>query len=559
MPSNPVGKARHFLFLAALALKAGAPLDFINFLIYRTPWGLAWARLLGHRFHRSTFVWFRKGDANTRVTLLLPRLKMQYPALRSIELELDLYSRDGRPVKKWRIPELSLEKPFVLDAGRLPVEFRVDGPFEGSLLIRQRLHLPDKDVLRGKALFSSMHTYIDYYSEGAFVTTLHDYSAFLPDQGISYAKLGMIPAYCDSRRETFLIFHAANAGIGGRDLEVRLYNAAGACLQTRLAAMKPFSVRKTTLSEFFPDAPSFLGGEAGQVVVQGLFRAVLRRIAYGIEDKASKTFSLDHCYYHGVEKPTFISAEQRERVPKGWSNPFFVIEDEHLSTSALLFQSAEDPVEKHVDVLVYDAQGKCVARVSPFARLKGNAVKRISIRDLLGPGFSLPFMGHAEVLYHKEPNARRYPKELDLYVEYNSGGRLATVIFGADAWNSSKAIQNKSYRSCCRIVCDARHTTYVAISNCSHDYNYSLNVFFTLSLCIEEGQVLESKKMNIAPNATLFLPVEELFPRAAELLGDNQGVGILTTTDINCACLTHVFLTQDRVSKALSVEHSLDV
>lgn len=553
-------KLRNLLSLGRAAAKAGAWLSFLDFLVYRSPLGLRWARWKGDDFHRSTLFWFKEdGRVHTRAVFLLPRLLMSYPELERVDLVFEFYSPEGTLVLRRSLKDVEVKAPWVLDSKNLPADFRLPLPFEGSLLVKQKLRMDERRIFKKQGLFAATHTYLDYYSEGSFITTLHDYSAFLPDQGIQEASLGMIPAYCDEGYETFLVFHAARAGSGKRDLEVVLLNADGGKRVRRFPGLKPFAMKKVFISRLFPGAGEFLKGGMGQVVVRGIFRQVLRRLAYGIHDKRENTFSLDHCYYSVLPNRTYLPAVGRRRIRKGWFNPFFVIEDEMRSTSAILFQSAAEERGKEVDLLVYDAAGRLLFHEAPFVHLRGDRVCRISMRERLEKNrVPLPFKGHAELLYHEDAGRDFYEKELDVCMEYRSCGKPATVIFSAELWNPPYEIQNPSYRSVSRVLCNDTHTTYLAISNCSYDYDYRLEVPFTLSL-IAGDKILEKKECRIGPNGTLFKPVEECFPEAKALLKTAGGVGLVTTTDIPASCLTHLFFTEDRKSRAFSVEHSLDV
>jgi hypothetical protein len=555
-----VNRARKLARLAALVFRTGAWALLADHLVYRTPARLAWARLRGHRFHRSTMFWFcERPDLHTRATLLLPRFRHDYPDVRSADLEFTLFDLSGQRVFTRRIENASIEAPFVLDSRRPPAGFSFPRPFEGMMLVTQRLGgVPDRRIVARDGLFNATHTYLDYYREGAFVTTLHDYCAYLPDQGLQTARLGMIPAYCDAEKETFLVFHAAGAGIGPRDLEVRLLGPSGLERRARLGALAPFATRRVLLSELFPDARQGLAGATGQVVVEGLFRELLTRIAYGVADRATGAFSLDHCYYSIASRGRFLTGEQRSKIAKGCFNPFLVLETDAVTTSVLIFHAAQEEPQTY-DLLVYDAEGRLVLRREPFRKAEGNAVERVDMRPILeSAGIPAPFLGHAELLYHREPDRRRYDRDLDVLAEYRTGNRFATVIFGADIWNPPQPVKNLTYRSGSRVVCDDLHTTLLAVSNVSYAYDYALEVPFTLNL-VGGGRVLESRRFTIGPNATLYRDIEEFFPEARRLLEPWGGIGLVTTTDINTNCLTHLFFTQDRRSRALSVEHSLEV
>ncbi len=497
---------------------------------------------------------------------MLNRIPAEYGA-ETVDLDLTFYTAEGDPMITWQLKEVPCTNPFVLDSKKLPKEFQIQKPFNGTLLMKIWINLPDKEVIKKqRGLFSSTRTFIDFYREGDFVTSTHDYCQYLPDQGINPSTSGMIPAYCNGTSETFIVIHATKPGIGPRDLQVTLYNEQGNEKRVPLPPFKPFSMRRIMISELFPDAEIFLGGRLGQVEIEGNFPQIMKRIAYGIQNKQTGTFSFDHAF-HVVDSQMTVegsirvpmTAEQRERWPKGWFTPFFVIETEQVSSSAILFHSVRDILPKHIDLLLYDMEGKRLKEIPSYAYLSKNEVKRVDVRELLlQHGIPLPFIGMVELIYHKDPSYKYYSRVLDVCVEYNTKGRFGSVIYGSELWNGPKAIQNNKYHSCSRIVCNEAQTTYLAISNCGYTYDYSLSTRFTLNLC-SKGGIKRKATGILGPNATIFKAIDEFFPDAQELLAGTQGVGYSLTTDIDCSYLVHQFMTQDRKSGVFAVEHNINV
>ncbi|MBI4041880.1 MAG: hypothetical protein HY391_00225, partial [Deltaproteobacteria bacterium] len=491
----------------------------------------------------------------------------EFPDIKTIDLSFELYDDKGRLVKEWEDPKVSVGRPYLIDSRHFqesffsPKNYHIPTPFSGSLLIKQKINdLSDAQIFNKLGgFFASASNYIDYYQEGSFVTTLHDYSAYLPDQGMNRACLGLIPAFCDEERETFFIVHAAKAGIGRRDLKIFLYNAKGEKRITPLPPLPPFGLHKIHLSTLVSDAKEFLGGKSGQIEIEGIFRQLMTRIAYGVHQKASGAFSLDHCYYSRLKDAHPLSAVQREKVKKGYFNPFLILENEQVTTSVTLFQSEHEPWKKCLDLLIYDEGGKCVFVKPLVLEMQGNRVETIEMGKVLqGAGISLPFVGHGEVLRHLDSEQKDYSRDLDLYLEFRQKNSLANVIFGSKVWNPPEEIGNKSSLISygCRVICDEIHTTYLGISNCSYDYDYHLDVQFHLDLVVN-GAVAARSTLSIGPECTLFKSVEEYFPKAKEELSRSGGVGLLSYTILNSNYLVTVFLTQDRKSEALSLEHTV--
>ena len=555
-------KIKSFLKACQIALKTNSYGELANFLIYRSSFGRLWARFNGYFFHQSTVIWFQdSGKVHSRITLLLNRLKREFPQLQTVNLDLEFYADNGTLISQWQQKQIPCTRPFVLDSKELPSQFSIPKPFNGTLFVKLWLNLPDRDVVNRKGLFASARSFIDYYEEGNFITTLHDYCQYVPDQGINYCCSGMIPAYCNPDAETFILIHATKPGIKTGELEAILYNNQGGEKRVTLSSFQPFQMRQIMISELFPDAHEFLGSDLGQIEVEGNFPQVMKRIAYGVRDKHSNAFSFDHAIYTIEPKiggsGVILNFAQRKKMPKGWFNPFFVIENEFVTTSALLFHHKKEPMPKHVDILIYDDTGKLIVNAPSYALLNQTKVIRIGVRELLAKhGISSPFMGHGEAIYHQDSAYKRYSTTLELCVEYVSSGRFNSVIYGSEPWNGPRAFANKHHLSGSRVVCNEAQTTYMAISNCSYDYDYDLTACFTLNLLVG-GEIKRRKSFTLAPNATFFKAVDEIFPDACELFLDYQGIGYLVTSDLNCSYLTHAFLDQDRKSKVFSVEHSL--
>lgn len=549
-----------WLFLFREVFRIRAFLTFLDFLIYRTPLGYRWSRLCGYDFHKSTIIWINEQNGiHTRLTLLLPRFLYEFPGMKTLDLEFELYDLDGHCLSRWEVKNVTVYKEWGLDT---KVDPHIPRSFEGSLLIKQRLHLEDQKFIKAAGgLFSVANTYIEYYKEGSFITVTHDYSAFLPDQGIHFKPVGMIPAYCDDLRETHVILHAAKGGIKKRDIQVTLFNKQGDSLTVPFPPLKPHATKRFLVSEFFPTAGEFLNDEVGQVELKGNFRYLFARAAYGFVHKKSGTFSFDHCFY-SVFKHSYIADSERNRFQKGFFNPFFVLEDDRTSTSIALFHKSEYPYDKEIDLLVYDEGGKCVAELPSYRLLRGDTTERIEIGPILKQhGISGNFLGHAEVLYHRSSRYPLYPNYLDLIVEYQRGEAFAHVLFGSKLWNSSQPLALASDQRPtfgCRVVCNEVQTTYIAISNCSHDYRYPLEVHFTVNLIVH-GKVVESRRHSIRPEATLYRSIEDFFPDAEKRLLASQGSGLFSYTIHNSSLLATIFLTVDRVSQSLSVEHTLEV
>ncbi len=555
-----INRFKKFSFLLKQAFRAKAFLTFLDFIIYRTPFAYRWSRLCGYDFHKSTIVWIKEEKGvHTRLTLLLPRFMFELPQMKTLDMEFELYRDNGEFVKKWEIKNISVEKEFVLDSKHYP---DIPRPFYGSLWIKQRLHVDEPLFFKwAKGLFSVANTYVEYYSEGSFITVTHDYSAFLPDQGIHFKPVGLIPAYCDDECETHFVIHAAKGGIKAADIEVTLFNKRGEEQMVRLPALKPFAMRRVFISELFPNAKEFLKEGVGQLELKGIFRHLFARVAYGVVNKKTESFSFDHCFY-SVFKHAYISNEDRRRFPKGYFNPFFILEDGGISTSIILFHKSEYPYEKNIDLLVYDEKGSCIIRLPSYLCLRGNATEKINLKPILEKfGISGRFMGHGEILYHQSLKYTSYPNYLDIIAEYRSGDHFANVVFGSKLWNKADELDLKPrdlHGFGCRVVCNDAQTTYLAISNCSHDYNYRLNVRFDLDLIVN-GQVVEHRTMSIQPEGTLYHSVEEFFPNARKHLERSGGIGILSYTILNSSLLATAFLTVDRKSRALSIEHTLEV
>src|SRR3989338_3689363 len=180
--------------------------EFFDWLLYRF-FGRKWGKLRGHSFHRSTFIWLiEDGQTHTRCTFLLPRSKDDFPDQDSVTLVFEIYDLAGKMISSWKESEVPLTTPFIFDSKSLK------GPIEGALLVKLILGVSDEEFNKKTGMdYTPTHTYIDYYKEGSYITTLHDYSAFFPDQVFQFSHVGMIPVYCTDKHETFIIIHATSS------------------------------------------------------------------------------------------------------------------------------------------------------------------------------------------------------------------------------------------------------------------------------------------------------------------------------------------------------------
>ena len=529
----------------------GSFLEFFDWLLYRI-FARKWGWFKGYSFHRSTLCWIvEDGEVHTRCSFLLPRLKEQFPSQKTVTLEFEIHDQDGKRFYHWVEKNLSTAKPYVFDSKTLR------GPVNGSLLVKQYLSVSDRVFHREVGQdFAPTHTYIDYYKEGSFISTVHDYSAFLPDQVFQRSHVGMIPVCYTEQHETFIVLLSAASAVKKGDLTANLYNHKGESQSQVITPMNAFSTRKILISDLFQNVSEFLDDKVGQLVVEGIFRQVLTRIGYGLESKIDGSFSLDHCYYSYLDNDT-TALKNSVKIEKGTFNPFLILGDSETSTSIVLFHHETEEQAKIFDLNIYDKHGKRIIQYSPYVSLSGNQTCKVDFNSLLlKNNIALPFLGHGEMLYH---NAGSKPlRALDLHLEVKRKNHIANVTFGAKIWNPPRPVR-KTKRDIiygCRVICDKSYTTNFAITNCSYSPSYAQSVDFELAL-LADGQIVDRGIFSIGPEATLYEPIEYFFPNAQKHLSPFNGIGLLSYWVMNSNYLVTVFLTEDRKSKNFSLEHTL--
>ena len=153
---------------------------------------------------------------------------------------------------------------------------------------------------------------------------------------------------------------------------------------------------------------------------------------------------------------------------------------------------------------------------------------RGDIRDLL-PDPAVPFNGHIALTF-SSAETEFYPRHLQALLEYRSAGGAARVMAWSDEWNSRIKLHQRKrdgalpLRSYYRAICGRGFSTWVSLTNAGHG-GYRDVVPCTITLVNASG-VQRDVTREIAPYATVFADVADLFPGAAEFLSPG-GVGVI--------------------------------
>lgn len=108
---------------------------------------------------------------------------------------------------------------------------------------------------------------------------------------------------------------------------------------------------------------------------------------------------------------------------------------------------------------------------------------------------------------------------------------------------------------CAPVICNSEYITTLALSNCSHAYDYDVEAIMSIDLKAGD-EVVETREIAIPPHATFFESVRDIFPRAEDHLRDHGGIGLLMIRPINIRTFGGQFFHYQRATGQFSTEHT---
>jgi hypothetical protein len=225
------------------------------------------------------------------------------------------------------------------------------------------------------------------------------------------------------------------------------------------------------------------------------------------------------------------------------------------------FNSHDDGVEgdQLIDARLYDEEGTLVTSRDRWLAAPDMGAAHGDLDDLI-PGDG-DFTGHVSFTFTPKPNGE-YPGRLQALMEYRTDVNTARVMAWSDQWGAPHRLLQRiprlaGYRAWAR----PPFTTYISITNAGPrprvdgTGEYAHVAEYTVTLRAPDGGF--SSTTGVLPaHATRFASVYELFPNAAELLGE-LGVGWLVVESF--ADLALVQFTHHDASGVWSAEHFMAV
>ncbi len=515
------------------------------------------------------FWWREDGHWHTHITIdgdIQGNNQLPPGSLEKVRLLLVWFDAEGSPLDAQAIA-LRRKQSLFLDSRRLAQTFgrTILAAHDGVLAIC--LWPTEALPLEARSAYARLFSLLDWHSEAGDLISLHSDQSFLAaDHPCEFTEI-VVRETADVRN-TLVIVNGPLAQAAG-SVTLRIANPAGA---TRTAShapdMAPFSLHRIALASLFPDLVAFGAGDC--ITVGGDFdsRGIYTR-PYVITEGAQRGG------YHGGDRYQWRSlpAFAYRLLGRGEVNPMFAIHNGELSTTVNLLNSHADlEADYWVDARLYAEDGRLVATRERWLLACRQGLSRGDIADLL-PDPSQAFTGYLALNFSAHDGAF-YPRHLQALMEYRSAFGAARVMAWSDHWNARERIAElvgkldrriteplwsadalphpgRVFSGYYRVWHGGSIASWIAISNPGTTPDYVRTVDYRLHLESARGE-RQSMDGKLAAHATAFGPLEQFFPDAAALLGED-GVGMLRIESE--ADLASIQLARHRRSGAWSAEH----
>jgi hypothetical protein len=541
------------------------------------------------------------GAVHTRLFFLLGRIVHMFrvaglepPA--AIDLTFTVYDRAGREVCRSARTGHPLDEPLVWESrSEVPERAR---PLEGTVAVTSALvdgaGRPVADAVIGRVwghtFAGVVDFFIDYYGDGAFITTTHSNIAVRPPASpgrealarIAQAavrsgwldrwrsptriKPGVVAVFNDDVGESSLFYYAWLMPIRRGEIVAELRNARGETLRAALPPLAPRAFARLRLSELFPSSRAFLGGQPGNLLLDGV-SPLLRsnpRFYVGVARDAHGGMGVDHSYveYHAV--PDFTARDVWRRAGKGLQSPCVVIERADVQSVLMLFNMVAVEAPKRVSVALYDAAGALAVRRDAAVEIPPRGLRALRVRELLDAnGWPGDFVGHAEVFY--APDDERVPNMLHHQVLYVQPHGVESVQLTVGLWNSPSSgrpagIDDPQPRGewpiCAPAYLGGGYATRLGLTNCSHAWEYDVTA--RVEIALRDGRGLDLRReVEIPPHGTWLGPLDTLFPEARDTADPASRPLLVFVDPRNVATLGAQFFHVQSATGHFSSEHTL--
>lgn len=422
-----------------------------------------------------------------------------------------LFDTHGNVMADWRIAPVP-GQPVMIDSGG-------DGPWRASIGRDGVLALysccdepssPEKLPHNGR-----LFPLIDWRSADGRIATLHsDQFNYLHGTAEPQRFTEIVVLETIEERNALIL-------LNGESMQpacaLRLFatNGKGEVLESSHdEAMLPFSTNRIELGLLFPHFAAFCDGKPA--TISGRFESTGLYTRPYVET-TGKRWGIHHAgdVYRWPALPYF-----RHALISGEVNPAAVRHDAHTRTWVNILHSHDGHDEDvTVDVTLYDAEGRCVARRPDWCIARRNGLVRFDVADLL-PAPDDPFQGHIALNFAPAAGAA-VPCHLQALMEYRSAGSVARMMTWSDEWNSRIRLARRArvaeppvFGAFSRVLADPHLETEFAVTNAGHA-GYQAVADVTAHWRGKNGE-RASSHFELAPFATLFCTLAQLFPGLAD-------------------------------------------
>jgi hypothetical protein len=551
--------------------------------------------------HLSLEPLIETASVHTRLFLLLGRIDAAFrlaglEAPAEVGVTFTVYGPDGEERYRETVAHHPLSRLLVWDSRERMA--RVAAPTEGTIAVEGVLYdragdlVPEDMIERAYGTTSPavIEFYTDYYSRGRFITTTHQNIAVrTPAPPVQrwiarriqrvagsrwlrrfhspeFIRAGQAAVFDDGEFESSLLCYTWLEGTRRGQIGVELRNAAGESRRSALPPFCPRTFRRLRLGDLFPGCRAFLGGQIGNLLLDQPMPLLESNPRFYVHTAHAwkPGFGIDHT---AMEHASSLSTPRAAWLStgKGYHSPCVVIDREETRSLLVLFNVVDVDHPKSYGVLLYCTDGKLVVEKRQAVHVPPRGHVMLRVRDLLDDaGYAGDFVGHAEIFYSMDVDP--YPDTMHHQVLYMQDGVVEGVQHSAGLWNSPPdwrpPLQIRDPQDLGRLpICAAAYidddvSTALALTNCSHAWDYDVEASITLSLRDEDAHVA-ARDITIPPHGLWFQPIESLFPEARMALRPHGGRGLVLVRPNNVRTLGAQVFHVVRATGQFSSEHTL--